>query len=107
MGIASGNPAASAGKDFIPTQAWMEMDNPQIILETVKVYEGLGKAIILRFFNPFSHAIEQRVKFNFVFTKIEETNLKEEATGHITADKGYIRIMIQPFAVKTYKVQLA
>ena len=93
------------GKDGRPDYSFAQIDNPNVILDTVKLAEE-GNGAILRFYEANGSRGGAAVMLGDTISALSECNLVE--TGDIPAsfDGTTFRFAIQPYEIKTFRVSL-
>jgi alpha-mannosidase len=87
------------------TQSLFELDQPNIILETVKPAEdGSHKAIVLRLYEALGAKTRTRLVTSLPIQAAFKTNMLEEALESIEMVDGELNLEFRPFEIKTLKL---
>ena len=87
------------------TQSLFELDQPNIILETVKPAEdGSHKAIVLRLYEALGTKTRTRLVTRLPFQAAYQTNMLEEVLEPLEISAGELMLEFHPFEIKTLKL---
>ena len=87
----------------LQSKSFFQVDNPAVVIDTVKKAEDSGE-IIVRLFE--SHGAHQTVTLSTTqpFKKAVKTNLLEEDTTPVRSGKQQVKLSLRPFEVVTLKL---
>ncbi len=89
----------------VPATSWLEVDQPGIIIEAVKVAED-GDGIIVRLYEAYGARREAKLFIRLPVTRAVETDLLERATGEFTAiADDLLPLTFRPFEIKTLRLR--
>jgi len=84
---------------------FVSCDTPHVMLDTIKVAED-GDDLIVRLYETQNQRGPVMLKFAQKITSAEECNLLEEHVHNVHCDGSTIKVTIQPFEIKTFRVRL-
>ena len=84
-------------------KSYISPDTDHVIIDTVKKAED-GEGIILRMFETYNEKGEVTVNFGFPVESCEETDLLERRIKEVPVENGTIRVEINPYEIKTYRI---
>ncbi len=85
------------------THAFITIDAPNVIVDTVKCAEESGETIV-RVYEAHGGRCSATLVFDRAIESVVETNLLEEDLNAVEFDGSGINFYIKPFEIKTYKV---
>ncbi|MBW6467420.1 MAG: alpha-mannosidase, partial [Brevefilum sp.] len=89
------------------TQSLFEIDQPNIILETVKPAEdGSQKAIVLRLYEAMGAKTRTRLGTSLPIQAAYQTNMLEEVLEPLEISAGELNLAFRPFEIKTLKLMI-
>lgn len=93
----------SLGDSRMETRSFFRLDNPAVVLDTIKKAED-SNALILRLYE--SHGSSQRVNLETTLDigSAERVDLLEHVIGSIKARGNVIRLRLRPFEILTLKL---
>jgi alpha-mannosidase len=87
------------------TRSLFELDQHNIILETVKPAEdGNHKAIVLRLYEALGTKTRTRLVSNLPIQAADQTNMLEEVLEPLDISAGELKLEFRPFEIKTLKL---
>lgn len=87
------------------TQSLFELDQPNIILETVKPAEdGSHKDIVLRLYEAMGSKTRTRLVTSLPIQAAYQTNMLEEVLEPLAISAGQLKLEFRPFEIKTLKL---
>jgi alpha-mannosidase len=96
---------APAGPDAVPCESLVSVDNPTVIIETVKWAEK-GNAFIVRLYEAGKCSGPVTMNVSVPVDTVTETNLLEDPVKEIPCRNGKISFRIRPFEIKTFKLSI-
>lgn len=82
------------------------VDQKEIIIETVKLAEDRSGDIILRLYQSTGTRTECNIKTSLTIDRVWETNMLEQIEREIEKNQNIFRLLFKPFEVKTVRIAL-
>jgi alpha-mannosidase len=82
------------------------VDQPNVIIETVKPAEDGSGDIIMRLYESLRTATQAELVTCFSLRSVQETDMLEKAHDVIAFEEGRVKLSFRPFEVKTLRLQL-
>jgi alpha-mannosidase len=82
------------------------LDDPNIVIETVKPAEDGSPDVIVRLYESKRSATRCTLTTSLPVKTASETNLVEEQTGPLAVANGKIKLDFRPFEIKTVRLSL-
>jgi alpha-mannosidase len=84
----------------------VRIDNPGVILETVKYAENESGDIIVRLYESTGGLKQTEIQFGFDIKEAYITNMIEENLENVNAENNEIAVALNAFEVKTIKIKV-
>ena len=86
-------------------KSFVRIDNPEVILETVKYAENESGDIIVRLYESTGGLKQTKIQFGFDIKEAYLTNMLEENTEKIDVKNNEISLELKAFEVKTIRIK--
>ncbi|MCK5739152.1 alpha-mannosidase, partial [bacterium] len=86
-------------------KSWLELDNPNVIIESVKKAED-SDAIIVRIYEAAHSTVDVTLTLGMPVSTAEEVNLMEESIQLLTISNNQLALHLTPFEITTIKLNL-
>jgi len=96
---------APAGPEAVPVDSLITVDNPTVIVETVKWAEE-DNAFVVRLYEAGKCSGTVTMKISVPVSSVIETNLLEDPISEIQCKNGSVSFDIRPFEIKTFKCNI-
>jgi len=83
-----------------PIASLVEVDSPDIIVESVKWAES-GEGFVVRLYDAAKLGQKVQVRFGVPVKSVTETNMLEENGKRVSIRKGGVELYMRPFEIKT------
>lgn len=92
----------SVSEDF-KEKSFFSVDNPAVILETVKKAESIPSAVVVRLYEAFGGQARAMLSTSLPVKKVERCNLLEipDEDGEVTWSSGHVKLSFRPFQIAT------
>ncbi|RXZ80448.1 alpha-mannosidase [Paenibacillaceae bacterium] len=94
----------SSKGDRIEQQSFIQVDNRDVIVETVKLAEDESGDWIIRLYESKGGSISCNLTPSGAIDNVKETNMLEEVSGELRHDGHTIGLSFRPFEVKTIRL---
>ncbi|HEY4471462.1 MAG TPA: glycosyl hydrolase-related protein, partial [Stellaceae bacterium] len=92
------------GGTLAPSIAWLRIDAPEIVIETVKQAEH-GKGLIVRLYESAGASIRAELACGFALADAAETNLIEGEPSPLEVSGDSLRLDFRPFEIRTLRLK--
>ncbi|MDR0908587.1 MAG: glycosyl hydrolase-related protein [Spirochaetaceae bacterium] len=99
-------PAGVNAKDFQKDYSFATLDNPAVIIESLKMAEDKSAAIVLRLYESLGTKAKAALTFNTALKKAEETDMLEGNGKALGVEGRGLSLEFRPFEIKTLKLIL-
>jgi alpha-mannosidase len=86
-----------------PDQRWAQVDDPGLVLDTVKLAED-GDALVLRLYEAHGGRGRARIRLGLPFAQARRSNLLEDDLGPVDVDSDEIVLAYRPWEIVTLLV---
>ena len=87
-----------------PAAAWLAVDRPEIVIETVKLVEESDE-LLVRGYETTGSAVAARVTAGIAVNAAEETDLLERSERALDIVNGALAVDFRPFEIKTLRLR--
>ena len=87
-------------------KSFVSVDNPGVILDTVKYAEDGSKDLIVRLYESRGSFAKTKISFGFDIKEAYITNMIEENLENVNAENNEIAVALNAFEVKTIKIKV-
>ena len=87
-------------------KSFLRIDNPSIILDTVKLAEDGSGDRILRLYESTGGLEKAKISFGFPVAKASFTDLLEEKSGELLVENGCVEVTLKAFEIRTIRVRI-
>ena len=87
------------------SRSFLELSNPDIILDTVKRAEDGSGDLVLRLYESKRTTAACDILLRDGYGQAEETNLIEESAAPLPVEQNRIRLRFRPFEIKTIRLK--
>jgi alpha-mannosidase len=84
--------------------AWIEIDSPDVVVETVKQAED-GDGLIVRVYEATGASVQAHLRPGFLVSRAEEADLLERAERTLDVTDAAIALAFRPFEIKTLRLR--
>jgi len=82
------------------------VDQPNIVIETVKPAEDGSGDIIMRLYEAFRTATTAELSTSFQLQSVQQTDMLEKTISELSVKEGRVKLVFRPFEVKTLRLQI-
>lgn len=86
------------------TNSWLSLDNPNVIIETVKKAED-DDAVIVRLYETAGASAEVSLRVGFPVGAAFVVDLMEQPSEQLDVDEGVLRLSFAPFEIKSLRLE--
>jgi alpha-mannosidase len=87
-------------------QSLFKVDQPNIVIETVKLAEDGSGDVIMRLYESLRAATQVKLSTALPLLSIQQTDMLENAIQELAVGEGFVQLSFRPFEVKTLRLKL-
>lgn len=91
-------------ENFLKEKSFIRIDNPSVILDTIKLAEDGSGDLILRIYESTGGLEQTKITFGFPVIRAALTDLLEEKVRELQMENGCVELTLKAFEIKSVRV---